>query len=61
MIQAICFKETGKYIKTQKDLAEHVSVNHKMISETFLKLKNGGKVEFEQMSVALLEWAKKLI
>ena len=61
VIQAITFKETGKYITYQKDLTDVVSNDEKVIVETFLKLKNGEEVNFETMSEILFNWAKKWI
>ena len=61
VIQAICFKETGKYITRQKDLLEAVSEDEKRIVETFLYLKSGGTVEFDKMSGILFEWSKNRI
>jgi predicted nucleotidyltransferase len=60
-VQAIAFKETGKYISSQKDLYGAVSYDEKVIVDTFLRLKSGGKAEFDKMSESLLEWAKKRI
>ena len=60
-IQAIAFKQTGKYISHQKDLLEIVSPDERVIVETFLKLKNGGAVEFDTMSETLFNWATKWI
>ena len=60
-IQAIAFKQTGKYISHQKDLLEIVSPDERVIVETFLKLKNSGAVEFDTMSESLFNWAKKWI
>ena len=59
--QAICFQETGCYIKSQKDLLVKVSGDEKSIVENFLSLKNGGKVDFEEMSNTLFAWSKKWI
>ena len=61
VVQAICFQETGCYIKSQKDLLEKVSGDEKSIVENFLSLKNGGKVDFEEMSNTLFTWSKKWI
>ena len=61
VVQAICFQETGCYIKSQKDLLVKVSGDEKSIVENFLSLKNGGKVDFEEMSNTLFAWAKKWI
>ena len=61
VVQAIAFKQTGKYIKSQKDLLGVVSADERRIVETFLKLKNGDAVEFDTMSEELFAWSKKLI
>ena len=61
VVQAIAFKQTGKYISRQKDLLKVVSADESVIVETFLNLKNGGAVEFNSMSETLFNWAKKLI
>ena len=61
VVQAIAFKQTGKYIKHQKDLIGAVSADEQRIIDTFLKLKNGDAVEFGKMSEELFAWAKKWI
>ena len=58
VIQAIVFKQTGKYISHQKDMLKIVSHDERVIVETFLNLKNGGAVEFNTMSEMLFIWAK---
>ena len=60
-VQAIAFKQTGKYISLQKDLLEFISPDERVIVETFLKLKNGGAANFDTMSENLFNWAKKWI
>ena len=60
-IQAIVFKQTGKYIRHQKDMLKIVSPDERVIVETFLNLKNGRAVEFNTMSEMLFIWAKKWI
>ena len=60
-LQAIAFKQTGKYISHQKELLEFVSPDERVIVETFLNLKNGGAVEFDVMSENLFNWSKKWI
>lgn len=57
-LQAVAFRSTGKYIRKQNDLLSVLSGEDKVICETFLKLKNGGIVEFDTMSEALFSWAK---
>ena len=61
VVQAIAFKQTGKYIKHQNELLDVVSADERKIIDTFLKLKNGDAVEFDTMSEELYAWAKKLI
>ena len=61
VVQAIAFKQTGKYVRYQKDLLGVVSADERRIVETFLKLKNGDSVEFGAMSEVLFAWAKKWI
>ena len=61
VVQAICFKETGCYVKGQKALLQKVSDEERCIVEIFLSLKNGGKVDFIEMSNTLFAWSKKWI
>ena len=61
VVQAIAFKQTGKYISHQKDLLEIASLDERVVVETFLKLKNGGAASFDTMSESLFNWAKKWI
>ena len=61
VIQAICFKQNGKYIIHQKDLLDIVATDEQVIITTFLKLKNGGTVDFQKMSDTLFLWSKKWI
>lgn len=61
VVQAIAFKQTGKYVKHQSELRDVVSTDERVIVDTFLILKNGGTVDFNSMSEALFAWAKKWI
>ena len=61
VMQAVCFKQTGKYIRRQKDLIALVSDDEKTIIETFISLKNGGEIDFDKMSECLFNWSKKHI
>ena len=61
VVQAIVFKQTGKYIKRQSELRDVVSIDERVIVDTFLNLKNGGTVDFNLMSEALFAWSKKCI
>ncbi|MBR6646436.1 MAG: nucleotidyltransferase domain-containing protein [Clostridia bacterium] len=59
VVHAICFKQTGKYVSRQKDLLSIISSDECVIIETFLSLRNGETVDFDEMSEALFIWAKK--
>lgn len=61
VLQAICFRETGKYISSQKELLQLLSNENKIIAETFMHFKNDGEVDFQNMSETLFNWAKKYI
>jgi hypothetical protein len=61
VVQAIAFKQTGSYIRYQKDLLQAVSSDERAIVEAFINLKNGGTVDFDSMSEILFAWAKKWI
>ena len=61
VVQAIAFRETGTYIRHQKELLGAVSGEERAIVETFLHLKNGGTVSFGEMSDTLLAWTQKWI
>ena len=61
VVQAIAFKQTGNYIRSQKDLLPVVSSDERVIVETFSDLKNGGTVDFKLMSETLFAWSRKWI
>ena len=61
VVQAIAFKQTGKYIKHQNELLSVVSDNERRIIDTFLKQKSSDAVEFGAMSDTLFSWSKKWI
>ena len=61
VVQAIVFKQTGSYIKHQSQLLQVASTEERMITETFLKYKNGEVVDFNEASRMLFIWSKKWI
>lgn len=61
VLQAICFKETGRYISRQAELIPYLSAENRAIAETFLALKRGEEVKFREMSELLYAWAKNRI
>lgn len=61
VVQAIYFRENGRYIRHQRDLLGAVSSDEQVIVETFLDLKSGKAVDFQKMSEALFTWSQKRI
>ncbi len=61
VVQAIVFKQTGKYIKHQEGLLEVAAPDEQAVINTFLSLKKGGAVDFVPMSDALFVWAKRWV
>ena len=61
VVQAICFKQTGNYIRCQKDLLHIVAPEERVIVDTFVRLKNNGTIDFQEMSEALFVWCKEWI
>ena len=60
-MQAVAFRQTGNYIRHQKELLQAVSSDDRVIVESFINLKNGTVTEFNLMSETLFAWAKKRI
>ena len=61
VVQAIVFRQTGRYMKQQEELRIVAAPNEQIIINTFLRLKNGATVDFIPMSDALFAWAKHWI
>ena len=61
VVQAICFQQTGRYISRKEDLMEAVSEDERVILGHFMHLRNGGMVEFAEISQTLFAWAKNWI
>ena len=61
VIQAIYFTQTGKYVRHQKELRELVSQEEQDIIDTFLALKSGAIIKFDEMSESLFNWVKNQI
>lgn len=61
VVQAICFLETGKYIRRQEDLLKIAAPEEKQIIETFISLKSGAAVDYINMSETLFTWSKNWI
>ena len=61
VVQAIVYKQTGKYISSQAELLKNVSSDERVIVEKCLKCKHSEKIEFNDASDALFIWAQKWI
>ena len=61
VVQAICYRQTGTYIRRQRDLLDIAAPEERVITETFMHLKQGGAVHFDEMSAALFNWSKRWI
>ncbi len=59
VVQAVCFKQTGRYFRTQNELLAVASDDEKIIVETFLKLKRDEEVDFDKASKILFNWSKR--
>lgn len=58
VVQAIVFKQTSNYVKSQKDLLQVSPSMERTIIETFLKYKSGETVVFHEASQCLFAWSK---
>lgn len=61
VVQTICFRQTGRYIRHQKELRLMVAPQERAVIDVFLSLKDGGKCHFEEQSELLFNWSKKWI
>lgn len=59
VVQAIYFKQTGHYIRQQSELLKIVLSEERIIVDAFLTIKNGGVIDFKEMSNILFTWAQK--
>ena len=61
VMQALCYKKTGNYISSQTELLKYVDEIDQRMIRTFLELKNGGEIRFQEMSEELFIWSGNLI
>ena len=61
VVQAIVYKQTGKYIRHLDELLTTAEVEERTIIDTFMNLRKGASVDFTQMSDRLLVWSQKWI
>lgn len=60
-VQAIGFKNSGKFANSADELTLLVSEEDREIVKTYMRIKNGGKVDFAETSEKLFKWAQKII
>ncbi len=60
-VQTLYFQQTGKYIPRHKELLAVASSDDNKIVDTYLQLKSGETVRFQEMSETLFTWAQKQI
>ena len=58
VVQAVCFRQTGRYCRRLTELMEIAAPADRAVIETFLNLKGGAAVDFDAMSDALFAWAQ---
>ena len=61
VVQAICFQQTGRYVRHQRELLELVQPEERVILQTCMALKKGEPVGFTEMSEALFVWCQRWI
>lgn len=61
VVQAIYFRQTGRYVRRTVDLIDAVYPDERMIVETYTSLKNGTALEFDKISETLFTWSRKWI
>lgn len=61
VVQAICFAQTGKYYRYHKELLFVAEPEECAIIKTYISIKNGASVHFQEQSESLFDWAKKWI
>ena len=61
VVQAICFQQTGRYVRHQDELLEYLAPEEQEILKTCMALKKGGAVVFSEMSETLFAWCRHWI
>lgn len=60
-VRAVCFLQSGKFIKKKSELIKSVNPKEAQILINAEKIQNGTAVDFKQASEALFVWAKGLL
>ncbi|MBR4555106.1 MAG: nucleotidyltransferase domain-containing protein [Ruminococcus sp.] len=58
VIQAIVYRETGEFVRTQRELLERAGDSEKPIISEFIRLKKGGEADLAALSELLFDWVR---
>lgn len=58
VIQAIVYRETGEFVRTQRELLERAGDSEKPIISEFIRLKKGGEADLAALSKLLFDWVR---
>ena len=61
VVQAICFQQTGRYVRHQRELLDFLAPEEQEIIKVCMALKQGGAVAFSEMSESLYAWCQHWI
>lgn len=61
VLQAICFRQTGRYVSNKTDLLKMLKEEDELILKTFLSVKKGTEMDFQKMSENLFNWSKRIM
>ncbi len=61
IVQAICFKQTGKYYRHQSELLQNAEADEVAIINTFMKMKGSAETDLNKSAEQLFNWCKKWI
>ena len=60
-VQAVCFRQTGTFVRRQADLGRLCGGEERAVVDTALRLRDGEPVDLDGMSELLFTWAKNRI
>lgn len=61
VVQAICFRDTGVYTRSQEELVAIAQPDEQMIVNAYKHLKNGEPVDFQKQAEELFYWSQKWV
>ncbi len=61
VLQAIAYKQTGKYLRNKSDLMKVLDKKDRIVMHNFISLKDNNPIKFNEMSEKLFIWSKNWI